>query len=170
MASNDANAGTLPHNFFLTPHQQNLLFAALNANGGQNPAAGSAVSNSLSLSPNSFSNSPSQTNGAATVQESPALDSFDYEFADSSYDFSFASNADGKMMGDIPDTTGSDSADGEGNEKRHHPDDEEDSPGNDAKRHEGTEKIPKKPGRKPLTSEPTSVSTSLAHTSRMYRR
>lgn len=154
MASSDANGGSLPHNFFLTPHQQNLLFAALNANNQQ--STGVSTGNGMSLSPSSFGNSPVQAVGA---QESPALDNYDYDFADSSYDFSFASTADNTLIGgERPSVTRSDSADSDGNEKRHHPDDEEDSPGNDAKRHEGSEKVPKKPGRKPLTSEPTSVS------------
>lgn len=153
MASSDTNGGALPHNFFLTPHQQNLLFAALNANN-QQAAAGAPAGNNLSLSPSSFGNSPVQ--GAGAANESPALDNYDYDFADSSYDFSFASTADNTLIGERPTATRSDSADSDVNEKRHHPDDEEDSPGNDAKRHEGSEKVPKKPGRKPLTSEPTS--------------
>ncbi|KAH7175592.1 transcription factor PAP1-domain-containing protein [Dactylonectria macrodidyma] len=165
MASTGAG-GTLPPNFLLTPQQQGLLFAALNSNKQQqisNPSGPSA----LSLSPTSFENSPVQSKPAQThgYHESPYLDNYDYDFGDSSFDFSFASNHDeqARMIGDIPTsgTVRSDSTENdgnEGNEKRSHPDDEddEDSPGNDPKRRESTEKVPKKPGRKPLTSEPSS--------------
>lgn len=99
----------------------------------------------------------------SAFQESPYLDNIDYDFGDSSFDFSFASNGGEQlnMVADAPGTVSSESTENDGHEKRSHPDDEEDdsSPGNDSKRREGTEKIAKKPGRKPLTSEPTSVST-----------
>ncbi|KAG6014145.1 hypothetical protein E4U54_005773 [Claviceps lovelessii] len=160
MASSDSAGGSLPPNFFLTPHQQSLLFAALNANK-QQPTDPSRTAKGLSLSANSSQSSPMQSaEGAMSIQESPYLDKYDYEFGDTSFDFSFASAGgdEAKMMGDIPGTAHSDSLEGEAHEKRSHPDDGEDdsSPGNDSKRRESTEKVAKKPGRKPLTSEPTS--------------
>lgn len=99
-------------------------------------------------------------NNGSSVQESPFLDNYDYDFGDSSFDFSFADGEQAKMVGDLPGTVKSESIENEANEKRSHPDDEDDdsSPGNDSKRRESTEKVAKKPGRKPLTSEPTSVS------------
>lgn len=148
----------MPPNFFLTPHQQSLLFTALNANKQQ--SAGSPANNGVSLSPNSLKSSPMPSFGGAGLQESPCLENYDYDFGDSSFDFSFASADQAQMIGDGPGTSKSDSTENESNEKRGHPDDEEgdDSPGNDSKRHEATDKGPKKPGRKPLTSEPTTVS------------
>lgn len=155
--------GTLPPNFLLTPQQQSLLFAALNSNKPQ--ASGSPTANALSLSPNSFEASPMQpkASNSAGYQESPYLDNYDYDFGDSSFDFSFAAEDQPSMIGDLPGTVTSksestDNDGNDGNEKRSHPDDEDDeaSPGNDPKRRESTEKAPKKPGRKPLTSEPTS--------------
>ncbi|UNI22572.1 DNA-binding transcription factor yap1 [Purpureocillium takamizusanense] len=156
MASTGDGGGSLPPNFFLTPHQQNLLFAALNANNPQKPAP--AASNGLSLSPNSFKGSPMQNLDTSGFQESPYLDNYDYDFGDSSFDFSFAGGDQPQMIGDVPGTAGTDSTENESNEKRSHPDDEEGdtSPGNDSKRRESNDKAPKKPGRKPLTSEPTS--------------
>ncbi|KND90663.1 AP-1-like transcription factor [Tolypocladium ophioglossoides CBS 100239] len=156
MASAGDGGGSLPPNFFLTPHQQNLLFAALNANKQQ--ASGSPANNGVSLSPNSFKSSPMQNVDNGGFQESPYLDNYDYEFGDSSFDFSFASVDQPQMIGDVPGTVRSDSTENDSNDKRSHPDDEEDdgSPGNDSKRRESTDKAPKKPGRKPLTSEPTS--------------
>ncbi|KAJ6787893.1 hypothetical protein PWT90_01876 [Aphanocladium album] len=154
--SANTNDGSRHEDFFLTPHQQNLLFAALNANKQQ--AATAAAPNPVSLSPSSFKNSPGSTAGATgAYQESPFLDNYDYDFADSSFDFSFAGNDQGAMIGDMPSTSDkSDTPDDDIHEKRSHPDDDDESPENEAKRREAGEKIPKKPGRKPLTSEPTS--------------
>ncbi|KAK5995026.1 AP-1-like transcription factor napA [Cladobotryum mycophilum] len=157
MASAGTGGGALPPNFFLTPQQQNLLFTALNANKQQAPA----TKTGLSLSPSSFRSTPLQSVDNA-FEDSPFLDNYDYEFGDSSFDFSFASAGPDNMIGDLPGdraaSAKSDSTENESNEKRSHPDDEDDdsSPGNESKRHEGSDKVPKKPGRKPLTSEPTS--------------
>lgn len=145
--------------FILTPQQQSLLFAALNSNRQPN---GSFNNGAMDPSPVSYDTSPQQ-NG---FQESPLVD-YDYEFTngDTSYDFSFADDSQAKMIGDLPGSNGSGSgsgsdkggSDNNDNEKRSHPDDEEDEEGN-AKRQETGEKVAKKPGRKPLTTEPTSVS------------
>ncbi|EGX87755.1 bZIP transcription factor (AP-1), putative [Cordyceps militaris CM01] len=144
--------------FFLTPHQQGLLFAALNTNK-QQALTSSAAPNPVSLSPSSFKHSPS--NGAPVAggyQESPFIDNYEYEFGDSSFDFSFAGNDQAAMIGDMPSTSDkSDTPEDDLHEKRSYPDDDDDDGlENDAKRREAGEKIPKKPGRKPLTSEPTS--------------
>jgi AP-1-like factor len=152
--------GSLPPNFLLTPQQQSLLFAALNSNRGTQNSAASAK-NSLSLETETDT-SPTRDMDTTSFNESPYLDNYDYEFGDSSFDFSFANGeqvGSAKMIDDMPESAGSDSTDNDVNEKRGHPDDddEEDSPEKDAKRHEGSEKGPKKPGRKPLTSEPSSV-------------
>ncbi|KAF4463053.1 AP1-like transcription factor [Fusarium albosuccineum] len=156
--------GSLPPNFLLTPQQQNLLFAALNSNKQQ--LSGSPANNALSLSPTSFQQSTGQHKNPQNsgYQESPFLDNYDYDFGDSGFDFSFASDDQPSMIGDMPSSTAgpgtskSDSPENEVSEKRSHPDDEDDeaSPGKDPKRRESTEKVPKKPGRKPLTSEPSS--------------
>ncbi|KAH6605668.1 bzip transcription factor ap-1 [Trichoderma cornu-damae] len=159
MATTGSGSGSsLPPNFFLTPQQQSLLFTALNANKQQQ----SSAKTGLSLSPTSFKAAPLQSLDSAGFQESPFLDNYDYDFGDSSFDFSFASDAaQANMIGDMPDnamSAKSDSTETDSPEKRSHPDDEDDdtSPGNESKRHEGSDKVPKKPGRKPLTSEPTS--------------
>lgn len=146
-------SGAWPPNFMLTPQQQSLLFAAIDSNKQQLPGS----SSSIGLNPNSLQKSPQSATSA--YQESPFLDNYDYDVGDSSFDFSFA---DGQtMIDDLPETAKSDSTgdnDGsENNEKRSHPEDDEDEDGNDAKRRESTDRAPKKPGRKPLTSEPTSV-------------
>ncbi|KAG6127033.1 hypothetical protein E4U12_006121 [Claviceps purpurea] len=140
MASTGSTGNALPHNFILTPHQQSLLFAALHAN-----KQGSTISPGVK---------------SESLQESTYLDNFDDDLGDTSFEFSFASAGGDQntMMGGIPSTGNSDCAEGETHEKRSYPDDDdgETSPGNESKRHESTGKVAKKPGRKPLTSEPTS--------------
>ncbi|KIW14856.1 hypothetical protein PV08_07641 [Exophiala spinifera] len=76
--------------------------------------------------------------------ESPFLD-FDPEadFGDESFDF----DENARMIGDIP---------GELHDKRKSIDGKEDDDEGGGKRREGEDKTAKKPGRKPLTSEPTS--------------
>jgi AP-1-like factor len=164
MASTGTAGGTLPPNFLLTPQQQSLLFAALNSNKQSAANPPSIANNGLALSANSFKSPVSLNETPATaVHESPFLDTYDYDFGDSSFDFSFTGGDQPRMIGDLPDSAArSESADNDaandGNDKRSHPDDDddEDSPGNDAKRQETSERVPKKPGRKPLTSEPSS--------------
>lgn len=94
--------GTLPPNFLLTPQQQNLLFAALNSNKQQ--LSGSSADNSLTVSPTTFRNSAGQQKSATATgyQESPFLDNYDYDFGDSGFDFSFASEDQPSMIGDLP--------------------------------------------------------------------
>lgn len=160
------STGDARRDFFLTPQQQSLLFAALNSNRAPNSAATANAGNASSFSPSSFTKSPTGAGDALSLNESPFID-YDYSFdaGDASFDDSLYDNtADNlKMIGDLPaagaapeSTTGA----SEGNdspEKRSHPDDEDEPQENGAKRRESTEKVPKKPGRKPLTSEPTSV-------------
>lgn len=147
--------GSLPPNFLLTPQQQTLLFAALNSNRPQATGSSGGGGGGLTLSPNSFESSPMQNGSSSGFQESPYLDNYNYEdIGDSNFDFSLMGDQP-KMIGDLPETAKSDSSEGDGHEKRSHPDDDDE--GNDPKRRESTDKVPKKPGRKPLTSEPSSV-------------
>ena len=164
--------GSLPPNFLLTPQQQSLLFAALNSNKQQNAAAAAAAAaaaNQSSISPDVFNKSPIQPVENSGYKESPYLDNYDYDFGDSSFDFSFNNDQteQPRMIGDMPDNVKSESPDSDANEKRSHPDDDDDEDDDDdgsekdPKRRESSDKVPKKPGRKPLTSEPSSVSCSL---------
>lgn len=148
-----------PHDFVLTPQQQSLLFAALNSNKQPMP---SPMAGNLNMSPASFGGSPTQKTDINGFDTSPFLD-YDYDInGDTSFDFSFAdgSASNAKMIGDLPGSAGSEKSGSENNEteKRSHPDDENEDDGGDAKRQETGEKVSKKPGRKPLTTEPTSVS------------
>ena len=150
--------------FMLTPQQQTLLFAALNSN---RPATGPS-SAGFGMPPLQFDGSPVQGGDSlSSFQNSPDLD-YDYDFAgpDSSFDFSFDDTNQPKMIGDLPGTkrpARSDSADSDSPEKRSHPDDDDDEENSGAKRRESDEKVAKKPGRKPLTTEPSSVSYPGSH-------
>ena len=109
------------------------------------------------MAPGSLTESPLQAPGSGTLngfEESPFID-YDYEFdPDGSFDYDFASQ--GQMIGKLPGS--SSDGDADTHDKRSHPDDEEEEEEGGGKRREGDEKTGKKPGRKPLTSEPTSVS------------
>ncbi|KAI1121266.1 PAP1-domain-containing protein [Nemania abortiva] len=169
-----ARPNILP-NFILTPQQQNLLFRALTSN---QPSNGNGNADQGSLTPDSLTTSPAQNqktmgfNESIGHSESPFLD-YDYDVGpDSSFDFDFTNDGqvDGqaRMIGDLPgsspdgsdgakDTSKASSPDNESSDKRSHPDeDDDDEPESGAKRRESEGKVAKKPGRKPLTNEPSS--------------
>jgi AP-1-like transcription factor len=151
-----ASINATPSNFILTPQQQALLFRALASN--QQPNNASPQNNALSLSPTSLTKSPAQ-DGTGPAKDSPLLD-FNYDFdPDNSLDFDFVAENSAAMIGDLPESSKAGSPENENSDKRSHPDDEdgEKEEGN-AKRRESEGKVPKKPGRKPLTNEPSSVS------------
>ena len=154
--------------FYLDATQQDLLLAAL-ASNNQNPNdifstgidnnSKTALSNpqfpypANSLDPAYFA-SPQQSTPATGfdnlgMEESPFVDYID---GDNSFDFDNADNGDlmiGSLPGDSP---------GDGNEKRKSPDDDgDDEEGGGKRSRDGDDKQAKKPGRKPLTSEPTTV-------------
>lgn len=151
--------------FTLTPQQEGLLFAALNSNtksSNTNTHNPSTASTTMAPGPliESPIDTPVQAPGSGTLgfEESPFID-YDYDFdPEGSFDYDFSNESQGQMIGKLPGT----SSDGDGAEthdKRSHPDDEGEEEEGGGKRREGDEKTSKKPGRKPLTSEPTSVSS-----------
>lgn len=160
MASAKTNGFQTP-SFILSPHQQDLLFAALNSNRPtqdiqQNDAA-------KAIAQTSFDNtSPLQAPGSGSLtnlDDSPFVD-YEYDFDnDASFgDYDFSNLPQGQMIGNLPGS----SSDGDAptHDKRGHDEDDENDDEPDGKRREGEDKTSKKPGRKPLTSEPTSVSIS----------
>jgi len=96
---------------------------------------------------------PGSSEFGAELDASPFLD---YEL-DLDADGNFDLDVDGQMIGGLP---GAPTSDGEGgaHEKRKLPEGENGDDEGGGKRREGEDKTAKKPGRKPLTSEPTSVS------------
>jgi AP-1-like factor len=166
MATNDfQNAAP----FYLDATQQDLLLAAL-ASNNQNPndifstgLNNGQPANSQFQFPNdnvdpSFFTSPQQGTPAnafsnGSIEESPFVDylegdSFDFDNAD-----------DDLMIGALP--GGSPSGKNGEESKRKSPDDDADEDEGGGKRREGEDKQAKKPGRKPLTSEPTTVGLIL---------
>ncbi|EME48873.1 hypothetical protein DOTSEDRAFT_67816 [Dothistroma septosporum NZE10] len=147
-------------NPYLSPAQQHLLLAALHSQAQTNQSTASQVKRSDS--------DPATMNTAngSTLFMSPHsgdLDSFEYtpdlDYLDGGDNFDFE-NTDlgGDMIGALPGSgAGTEVENDEGHEKRKSPDDHNDEEGGDAKRQETKdgEKGAKKPGRKPLTSEPT---------------
>src|ERR1700759_4925906 len=147
-----------PHSY-LSPDQQDLLLAALSSNRGELKNQFSASNpdlttmNGQTLDP-SFFTSPQQSGSLSTfdafgvdvgLEDSPYID-----FADGDQIFDFGDfNEDDQMIGPLPGDS-----EGDIHDKRKSPDGHAESE-NGAKRQEGEDKQAKKPGRKPLTSEPT---------------
>lgn len=133
--------GNQPFNPYLSNAQQELLLAALTSN---NPSG------------NREKNKPSADMNALEFEDtSPYLDYLD---GDTSFDFD-ASDLGGQHMFDNMGSNASNKSDstdgGDKPDKRKSPEEDSLDDENDAKRREGEPKEAKKPGRKPLTSEPT---------------
>ncbi|KAJ4295511.1 DNA-binding transcription factor yap1 [Kalmusia sp. IMI 367209] len=152
--------------FYLDPNQQDLLLAALASNNqNTNDIFASGLDSKQVMNGQQFNfpvdnidqnffTSPQQSTPASAfnnigVEESPFADYLD---GDNSFDYDNADTGDlmiGALPGDSPNRSE------ETSEKRKSPgDDTEDAEGG-GKRREGEDKQAKKPGRKPLTSEPT---------------
>lgn len=175
MAGASGNQFTPPS--YLSPNQQDLLLAALQsqngnrkntANGFQNGQFGDGSSfgmngqfethalDPMTYTPGTIGMSMGSFDTLdATLNDSPFMHFLDNNDANLDFDV----DADGQMIDDLPDD--SFDQDGDLHDKRKSPDDDnddDDDEDEDPKRHEPDGKVAKKPGRKPLTTEPTSVS------------
>ena len=171
------SATSIP-NLRLTENEQSLLRAALSSNSNPTPltphlstrpsAAEGPISQQESAAPDysrslatmgSYSanmyKSPDQetpTSGRLDGLESDTSPLLDFELEDGSFDWDNTG-----MIGDLPTTANGD--DTEHHDKRKKSIDEDDGDEATGKRREGEEKgSARKPGRKPLTGEPTTVS------------
>jgi len=178
MAGADMNNQTQYN--FLSLNQQDLLLAALSSNGAaakQSPfqsAKGSMSNGQQQITGTPLSNvdsslyaSPHQGNSltdfeAFNVDDSPYMDGF--LDAEGTFDFD-VNGQEGQMFGDLPGTTSTPELNGEdvGDKRKSFDDDDDDDFEGGGKRQEGEDKQAKKPGRKPLTSEPTTVCTKQIH-------
>ena len=165
------NGAVLGPDLSLTPDQEGLLRTALSSN---NPTRNSprSASNQFPSTPRSNSDpksvqqlkaamatgsiaytSPTDDNPGSgqlgSFDESPFLD---YDLDDGTFDWD--NNGD-QLFGDLP--GGDFNDDSEHHEKRKASNDDEDEEEGSSKRREGEDKSAKKPGRKPLTGEPTTV-------------
>jgi AP-1-like factor len=143
----------------LTPAQQDLLLAALASNSkpNQRSFAGVRAGSLDSMSDKGGKNGLFDPNEQTTPpsghfdfgpDDSPYLD-FDIDGeGDDSYDF----DGNEQMIGDLPESAG------DLHDKRKSIDGKDDDDEGGGKRRESEDKSGKKPGRKPLTSEPTTVS------------
>ena len=165
-------------NGYLDSNQQDLLLAALNSQAKNKhntvpPAVNNrpqrSISETATMSGQTLFHSPVDNN--LNYNNGDFTPDLDYLDADGSFDFEDA-DLGGEMIGALPGNRDSRSNstsdegygndDGNGHDKRKSPD-EASTPGgddHDAKRQETQEgeRGAKKPGRKPLTSEPTTVS------------
>ena len=156
--------------FYLSPDQQDLLVAALSSNQSSGTRSGSQNGKNND-GVQSFSGSNGFQNGIAgsalydsPVQNAPGSGNLDFNPDESPYlDFDLDGDVDGNfdydsqdMIGELPGANGSDEG-ADHHEKRKSIDGNDDDDEGGGKRREGDDKTAKKPGRKPLTSEPTSV-------------
>lgn len=183
MAVTSNNKSNINPDLYLSPDQQDLLLAALSSNNptGMNgsstyPGAAHLPNANPQLAKNNSQTVPDH-NGMTTdtmsnsiyaspIQQTPGsvglggggLDDspfIDYDLEDGSFDWD---NSGEQLIGNIPGTS-SNSDEGDLHDKRKSPDDDKDDEEGGGKRREGDDRTSKKPGRKPLTSEPTSVSS-----------
>lgn len=154
---------------YLSPDQQDLLLAALNSQASTSqPAADGRVPIKSETLSSSVPNTMSGVNETLFMSPQDAsLDNLglDYtpelDYIDGADNFDFEdAELGGEMIGALP-GSGADTSTGDGHEKRKSPDEDAGAPEGDAKRQDTQEgeKGAKKPGRKPLTSEPTTVCT-----------
>ncbi|EHA19867.1 transcriptional regulator family: bZIP [Aspergillus niger] len=150
------------HGLYLSPDQQDLLLAALSSNNPpakqqnnshppaskSDPESTPGTTGSYNMSPAFDPSNPHSGGLGYGDDESPFLD-FNPEL---DFDFQGSEN----LIGDIPDSLPQ-SEEPEPGEKRKDIDgDADENEASGKKRRESDEKAAKKPGRKPLTSEPTS--------------
>lgn len=145
---------------YLSPNQRDLLVAALNSNqptADRKDMANKSTERKGSETPAGASATSVPSSGHFDMNdESPFLD-YPLDGGDDSFNF----DGEGQMFGDIPEDGAAENVADvyeHLHDKRKSLDgaDEDDTGG--GKRREGEDKTTKKPGRKPLTSEPTTVS------------
>ena len=160
---------------YLSPEQQNLLMAALNSNNaGQKQTENKKDTQNRSRTQSSSNHTtPSNSNGfdpaSSSYFESPLLQDApgsgqlgfgtdESPFLDFDPDVDFDFQGTDQLIGDLPEFDNHESGD-----KRKSFGDDGDDTSNGKKRRESEDKdkSAKKPGRKPLTSEPTTVCIPL---------
>ncbi|KAF2837591.1 PAP1-domain-containing protein [Patellaria atrata CBS 101060] len=175
-------AGTTTHDpfnpqMYLSPNQQDLLLAALTSNNpnvntdayannaraqqrtSQQPQQQFPVTDNMNNIDDGYFASPEQAYTMTPDLNGDFLDNLDgYLDGGTSFDFS-QNDTNGLMIGNLPDgvSKAPSTDENDTSEKRKSPDDgdSEDEADGSVKRREGEDKTAKKPGRKPLTSEPT---------------
>lgn len=153
------------HSLYLSPDQQDLLLAALSSNNPPpkqqannqikrstsepDSTPGNASSSSYNVSPGFDITQPNSGTLGYGDDESPFLD-FNPEL---DFDFQGTEN----LIGDLPEGLSLPDEHEAGEKRKDMDGPAEENEGAGKKRRESDDKTAKKPGRKPLTSEPTSV-------------
>lgn len=162
----------------LTSDQEHLLRTALSSNNPNRSSPRKSHNGSLSATKsysdpkqlphtndymatgsNMFTSPVQEVPGSGQLggfDESPFLD---YELDDGNYDWE---NSGDQLFGDLPGTETY--GDGDHHDKRKASTDDDDDEEGTSKRREGDDKTAKKPGRKPLTGEPTTVRSTMQAT------
>lgn len=143
LASNTPNRSSPKHSDFGTSSASRS-----NGNAKQSQQTDSHMANGSNIFASPVQDTPG-SGQLGSFDESPFLD---YELEDGNYDWD---NSGDQLFGDLPGTESY--GDGENHDKRKASVDDEDEEEGTSKRREGDDKTAKKPGRKPLTGEPTSV-------------
>ena len=183
MTTSAHDDGLFNSDLYLSPTEQDLLLTALNSNKPNQsahnrtyPQAATKSSRPNGSRSNSNTQKVAQSNRksldnsdfyASPVQQAPGSALLgNLSFEDSPYldfeqdDGNFGWDINDQLIGSLPGTS-VDDEDGDLHDKRKASDDDGEENDGGGKRREGEDKVGKKPGRKPLTSEPTSVSQSL---------
>ncbi len=171
MAGTSSNQFTPPS--YLSPDQQDLLDVALQSNDPNRKNTTTALHNGQFVGHGNFAMTnhldaigldPLMFTPGVTGMSMGTFDTVDGTLNDTNF-LDFLDNNDAQLdfeIEEVNDEARQDSAetDGDIHDKRKTPEDGKDDDENeDAKRHEPDEKVAKKPGRKPLTTEPTTVCT-----------
>lgn len=156
---------------YLSPDQQNLLVAALQSNEPNRKNITTSLQNGQFVGNGAFAMGnhfdsigldPLLFTPGNTGMSMGTFDTVDGTLNDSNF-LNFLDSNDAQLDFDLEgvnDENRQDSGEPEGDihDKRKTPEDSKDDDENDdPKRHESDEKVAKKPGRKPLTTEPTTV-------------
>ena len=166
-STNDFQSGTP---FYLDSNQQDLLMVALASNQQDPNALFSPMDakNALNgvqfpypvdttFNPNFFT-SPQQSTPTTTGFHNGSIDGSPFvDYIDGDTGFEFDGENGDLMIGSLPGDSPKRKASDDGTEKRKSPGDDAEDPDGGGKRREPEDKQAKKPGRKPLTSEPTTV-------------
>lgn len=140
----------------LAPDQQKLLLAALESQSRKQAAARAANRNSNPPQSNLVNPSLLTKDSQDDYANASFDNSYSYDYAeiDNNFDLNISPNGLDLTNGfpTFPE------ASGEKRKSMENDEDDEDDDSDDNKRRDNDDKSPKKPGRKPLTSEPTTVS------------
>ena len=148
-------------NLALSPDQEELLRKALSSNTNKSSSATRSRSDPtkpqqttdyMANGSDMFTSPVQETPGSGQLSnfdESPFLD---FDLDDGNFDWD---NSGDQLFGDLPGTESY--VDGEQHDKRKASIEDEDEEEGTSKRREADDKTAKKPGRKPMTGEPTTV-------------